>query len=140
MRGLQLDRVIIATPDLQSSMDRYSELLGIEFGEQVEGHTDPAAGTQHLHFAYGHPGVEFIVPTEDNEVQAFLDERGPGMYGLVFQVADLEEAVAELREKGVGPIDEVEWLPYAPEAVYHPDDFDGVLTILTEYRHPVELR
>lgn len=140
MRGLHLDRVIVATPDIDAAIDRYAQLLGLEFGGVIEGQTDPAAGEQRLHYAYGHPGVEFISPREDNEVQRFLDENGPGMYGLVFRVADLEEAMAELAADGVEPIDVTENLPYSPEAIYHPGDFGGVLTILTEYRHPVELR
>lgn len=139
MRGLEIDRVIIAVEDIEAAKESYAELLGLEFGETLEGHTNPDAGQQNLHYTYGHPGVEFITPTEDNHVRKFLDENGPGMYGTVFRVADLEEAVAELEEKGVEPIDLVDWLPYSPEAIYHPDDFGGVLTILTEYRHPVEM-
>lgn len=137
MRGLQLDRVIVATPDIDGAVERYSDLLGLEFTDIVDGHTNPDAGQQNLQYVYGHPGVEFITPTEENEVQSFLDENGPGMYGLVFQVANLEEAVAELAEKGVDPIDEVDHLEHSPEAIYHPSDFGGVLTILTEYEHPV---
>ncbi|MGM0590131.1 MAG: VOC family protein [Halobacteriota archaeon] len=139
MRGLQLDRVIVATPDIDASIEKFSDLLGLEFGEKIEGHTNPDAGEQSLFYSYGHPGIEFIQPREDNAVQEFLDERGPGMYGVVFRVADLEEAVAELEEKGVEPIDVVEHLEYSPEAIYHPKEFGGALTILTEYRHPVEL-
>lgn len=137
MRGLQLDRVIVATPDMDAAIDRYRDLLGLEFTEQVAGHTNPDAGEQNLKYAYGHPGVEFITPTEDNEVKSFLEENGPGLYGLVFQVANLEEAVSELEEKDVEPIDRVDHLQESPEAIYHPDDFSGVLTILTEYDHPV---
>lgn len=140
MRGLQLDRVIIATPEIETSIDRFNDLLGVEFGEIVEGHTNPDAGQQDLYYAYGHPGVEFITPRGDeNEVSRFLENRGPGLYALVFRVADLEEAMTELADKGVHPIDEVEHLTNSPEAVYHPEDFGGVLTILTEYRHPVEM-
>jgi catechol 2,3-dioxygenase-like lactoylglutathione lyase family enzyme len=140
MRGLELDRVIVAVPDIERSKDRFTDLLGLEFGETVDGHTNPDAGEQNLKYSYGHPGIEFISPTEDNEVQSFLDENGPGMYGTVFRVADLDEAVAELEEKGVEPIDRVDHLPEAPEAIYHPRDFGGVLTILTEYNHPVEMQ
>lgn len=139
MRGLHLDRVIVATPDIDAAIDRYADLLGLEFGDVLAGHTNPDAGEQRLSYAYGHPGVEFITPEGDNEVQAFLDDRGPGLYGVVFRVASLAEAVEELEAKGVEPIDVIEHLPHAPEALYHPRDFGGVFTILTEYRHPVEL-
>lgn len=138
MRGLQLDRVHVATPDMDSSIEQFSELLGFEFGDVSEQHTTPSAGKQSLDFAYGYPGIELITPKEDNEVQKFLDENGPGVYAVAFRVADLDEAVDELREKGVEPVVEARHLEYAPEAVYHPNDFTGVMLILTEYPHPVE--
>ena len=55
MRGLTLDRVIVATDDAESSVDRFGELLGLEFGEMIPGVTIEQ-------YAVGHPGIEVAEP------------------------------------------------------------------------------
>jgi catechol 2,3-dioxygenase-like lactoylglutathione lyase family enzyme len=133
MRGLTLDRVIVATDDVESSVDRFGELLGLEFGEMIPGVTIEQ-------YAVGHPGIEVAEPgDEDGEIAEILSEYGPGPVGVVFRVADLEEVKTSLAEKGVEPLTELD-IQHAPEVLYHPEEFDGVMTVFTEYRHPVERR
>lgn len=136
MHVLDIDRVIIAAPDLTEATEQFAE-LGLTFSPPKPAETDSPAGLQRMRLAYAEPGVEVIVPVdEDNEVARFIQENGPGIYGFVFRVDDLDAAVADLAERGIEPIAE-EGSEAAPEAFYHPKDFSGTFTILTEYDHPM---
>ena len=133
MRGLTLDRVIVVTDDAQDAATRFEKLLGLEFGEMIPGGTIDR-------YAYGHPGIEVAQPgDEDGEIARLLSECGPGLAGVVFRVADLSEVTESLSEHDIEPLAELD-IEHAPETLYHPEDFGGVLTIFTEYRHPVEIR
>jgi len=65
----------------------------------------------------------------------FLEENGPGIYGIIFRVADVKEGTEELQEKGVEPIGTYFHEGFG-EVLYHPKDFGGVLTLLVEYDAP----
>jgi methylmalonyl-CoA/ethylmalonyl-CoA epimerase len=133
MDVLAIDRVIIATDDADEARERYETLLGFSFGEP-----EPAETGGEFAVTYSHPGIEFLEPTsEDSPIADYLEANGQGVYGLVYRVADLDEAVSELAEHGVEPFQEG-GPDDSPEAFYHPSDFAGVLTILTEYPHPID--
>lgn len=136
MQVLGLDRVIIAAPSLEDAISQF-ELLGLSFSDPKEAETESPAGVQRMRLAYAEPGVEVLMPEDDeNEVARFIREHGPGIYGFVFRVDDLEAAKNELSRQGIDPIVEA-GSEDAPEAFYHPKDFSGAFTILTEYTHPM---
>lgn len=82
------------------------------------------------------PGVEIVAPADDESgVADFLEEHGPGLFGMVVRVADIEAAKAEFAEQGVDPITD-ETPDGLPELHYHPRDFGGVYILLTAYPHP----
>lgn len=136
MNVLDVDRMIVAVPDLEEAVSRF-EALGLSFSEPKEAETDSPAGVQRMRLSYADPGVEILTPEdEENEVARFIAENGPGLYGFVLRVDDLEAAKSELADRGVEPIAE-EGSEDAPEAFYHPKDFAGVFLILTEYDHPM---
>lgn len=136
MHVLDVDRVIVAAPDLEEALSQF-ETLGLSFSEPKDAETESPAGVQRMQLSYADPGVEILSPEdEENEVARFIDEHGPGLYGFVLKVDDLDAATAELAEQGIEPIAE-EGTENAPEAFYHPKDFSGVFLILTEYDHPM---
>lgn len=136
MQVRSLDRVIIVTPDLEGTVGQFEDLLGLSFDDPKEAETESPAGVQRMRLTHGPPGIEIITPEdEDNAIANFIDSHGPGLYGVVLRVDDLEAAKAELSEKGVDPISETGGA--AAEAFYHPKHFGGVLTLLTEYSHPM---
>ena len=133
MDVMAIDRVVLATSDLTETRARFESLLGLSFSEPQTATTD-----DHVRVSYSHPGLELIEPrSAETPVWSFLEDNGPGVWGLVFRVASLDEAVSELRSSGVEPVAELD-IPEAPEAMYHPSEFGGVLTILTAYPHPLE--
>jgi methylmalonyl-CoA/ethylmalonyl-CoA epimerase len=136
MHVIGVDRVMIATWDLEAVVDRFADLLGLSFSDVVEPTTDTESGAQEVANTISPSGVEILTPRDDgNEVARFLEENGPGLYALSIRVADLEEATTELREKGVEPVGHYDHDHFA-EAFYHPEHFGGAFVILAEYEAP----
>ncbi|TYT62564.1 VOC family protein [Natrialba swarupiae] len=126
---VSLDRVLIATADLEASTRQFTELLGLEFGAVVDPPAAPIANrTSRI-------GVEFVSGDDGSAVQRFLERNGPGLYAVSFEVADVDEARESLAANGVDPVDEVE-LEGFHEVFYHPSSFEGVMVALTEYDRP----
>lgn len=140
MRVLGIDRVVIATPDVEEAAQRFNGLLGIEWGDILEPATETNTGEHPLVTTIS-ANLDLTSPRdledEENEVARFLDEKGAGLYGLAFQVADLQEARDHLAERGVKPIGEMHWGEF-DQLFYHPNDFEGVFVLLAEFPHSVE--
>lgn len=131
MDVIEFDRVMVATPDLEESIENLESKLGMSFTEKTTEIED-----SNVQLGYSFPGIELLSPGDaDDAVASFLEDQGPGVYGIVLRVRDLEDAKTELAEQGIEPIMEA-GAADAPEAFYHPREFDGVFTILTEYTHP----
>lgn len=139
MQVLGVDRVVIATPDVNDTADRFEELLGISFGELFKATTETTAGSNRLVSRISGDGqIDLAGPGDgENEVARFLDMHGPGLYGVAFRVADLDEAEDHLREKDVEPVGRIDWGDFS-ELFYHPSDFAGVFVLLAEFPHPVD--
>lgn len=139
MHVLGVDRVVIATPDVNETADRFEELLGITFGEFFEARTDTSAGANHLVSRISADGqIDLAGPLGgDDEVSRFLENNGPGLYGVAFRVTNLDEARDHLAEKGVDPVGRIDWADFH-ELFYHPRDFGGVFVLIAEFPHPVE--
>ena len=133
---LEIDRVMVATPDAAAAAERFEELLGLRFSDVVDSETDVGGDVQRNEVTYADPGIELVAPADhDSGVAAFLEANGPGLFGLVVRVADVDAARAELAEQGVEPIAD-ETPDGVRELHYHPEDFGGVYTLLTAYHHP----
>jgi catechol 2,3-dioxygenase-like lactoylglutathione lyase family enzyme len=146
MQILGISHVVIATPDLDRTGETLNELLGLEFGETIDGrYFEKGENRQPAKSRLSPAGIEIMMPTDDSHPQAeFLEERGPSVFIIQLRVADVEEATEELAERGIEPVDiahyEDEDGYYLTEHIYSPSDFDGVMFGLLEYHtpHPVE--
>jgi catechol 2,3-dioxygenase-like lactoylglutathione lyase family enzyme len=128
VRVLGIDRVLIATTDLDESARTFAETLGLRFGATVNPADEPLANR------VSPVGIEFVTGDDGSAVARFLDESSPGLYALSLEVADAEEARQALADRGIEPIDEMEFAGFR-ELFYHPKAFEGVLLALTEYDH-----
>jgi 4-hydroxyphenylpyruvate dioxygenase-like putative hemolysin len=136
MHVLDIDRVMLGRPDAKETIDRFEELLGLSFTDVVHSVTETGETVNRNDVAYAEPGLEVIAPQDDESgVSQFIEAHGPGLFGLVIRVADVEAAKAELAAKGVEPIAD-ETPDDVREIHYHPEDFGGVYTLLTSYPHP----
>ncbi len=86
-------------------------------------------------YRVGQTKIEFLVPTsEDSTIAKFLADRGQGLHHLAFAVDSVQEAIQELKEKGVRMIDESprEGVEGTRIAFIHPKSTGKVLVELVE--------
>ncbi len=107
MRERGVNRVVMAVRDLEAGRAHFESLLGCTFQHADD---DEAArfGVQILMSWDG--GIELVAPIEgrDSHVQKILDERGEGLIGVVWAVADADasrNAAAALGHPSIFTID-----------------------------------
>ncbi|MEX2540427.1 MAG: methylmalonyl-CoA epimerase [Trueperaceae bacterium] len=132
LRGLALDHVAIAVPDLEAASAPY-RLLGLTAGddELVAGQ-----GVRVRMFGADAGKVELLEPTApDTPVGRFLAKRGSGLHHLALRVDRLESAVSRLAEAGADFIDPVPRQGHSGSRVIflHPGWTGGVLLELVEH-------
>jgi methylmalonyl-CoA epimerase len=130
----ELDHVGIAVTDLETAVDEYRRLLGIEpvHRERVEDQ-----GVEEVLFAAGSSFIQLLGALSlDTPVGRALATRGPGFHHIAYRVEDVAEALAHLRAEGARLIDEA---PRAGSrntsiAFVHPSAMGGVLVELVQIR------
>ena len=125
----KINHVAIAVPDLDASLTFWRDALGLTL-DHVE--DVPSQKSMVAFIPCGDSEVELVKPTaEDTGVAKFIAERGGGMHHLCFQVDDIEEMLASLKEKGIRLINETpQVLPGRKMAFVHPKSTGGVLVEL----------
>jgi methylmalonyl-CoA/ethylmalonyl-CoA epimerase len=132
MKILKIDHLGIAVNSIEEGKNFWSEVLGLDF-EGTE--TVAAQKVTTAFFPVGESEVELLESTApDGPVAKYIEKRGQGIQHVAFRVADIEAALAELKEKGIGLIDEVprHGAGGAKIAFLHPKSTGGVLVELCE--------
>ena len=142
MHVVGIDRVVVATDDIDRTAGTLTDRLGIEFGDLLTLTTETTAGENDLRSVVDTAGVglDVVQPASDDPDDAvgrFVEEYGTGLYAVAFRVADLDAARAELAADGVDPVGEIRAGEFA-EYLYHPRDFDGLFVFLAEFPHAFE--
>ena len=132
MKVKRIDHLGIAVADLAAAKRLYEDLLGLTLTHEevvqeqgVRTHFYPIAGVK-LEL------LESVTP--DGPIARFLEKRGAGIQHLAVEVEDIEEAIAELKGKGVRMLDETprKGVEESRIAFVHPKDTHGVLLELVE--------
>lgn len=129
-----IDHVGIAVEELESSVDRYRRLLGVEpvHRERVEDQ-----GVEEVLFAVGSSYVQLLGALgPDTPVGRALASRGPGLHHVAYRVPDLALALEHLRSAGAGLVDQTP-RPGSRNtliAFVHPKSMEGVLVELVQER------
>ncbi len=134
MKILQIDHLGIATNTLEEGKAFWCDVMGLK----MEG-TETVA-EQKVTTAFcpvGEAEVELLVSTEpDGPIAKFIEKNGGrgGFQHVAFRVPNIEEALAELKEKGVKLIDEKPRIGAAgcKIAFLHPKATGGVLVEISE--------
>ncbi len=126
-----VDHVVIAVKDLDASVAQFEKVYGVpatEIGEPA------GAGFKNAYFRFGPSYVELVAPTNDSgPVGKRVTASGEGVYLMALQVDNLENAVAEMRAKGIRLIgDPGAGNPIKGQVFIHPSAAGGVLTQLVE--------
>ena len=132
MKVLKVDHIGVAVKSIEETKKLYQDLLGMEHAGS-ETVTEQKVTT--AFFPVGDTEVELLESTsEDGPIAKYLEKRGEGVQHIAFRVANIEEALAELKAKGIRLIDETprRGAGGAKIAFLHPKATYGVLVELCE--------
>ena len=132
MKILKVDHIGVAVKSIDAAKKLYHDLLGLNHAgnETVEEQKVTTA-----FFPVGDTEVELLESTApDGPIAKYLEKRGEGVQHVAFRVENIDEALAELKAKGVQLIDEKprRGAGGAKIAFLHPKSTFGVLVELCE--------
>jgi methylmalonyl-CoA/ethylmalonyl-CoA epimerase len=132
MKVLKIDHLGIAVNSIEEAKKLFHDILGLTF-EGTETVQEQKVTT--AFFPVGDSEVELLESTApDGPIAKYLEKRGEGIQHIAFRVDNLEEALAELKDKGIRLIDEKprRGAGGAKIAFIHPKSTHGVLIELSE--------
>ena len=132
MKILKIDHLGIAVNSIDDGKDFWSGVLGLAF-EGAETVAEQKVTT--AFFPVGESEVELLESTApDGPVAKYIEKRGQGIQHVAFRVENIDEALAELKEKGVQLIDQQprNGAGGAKIAFLHPKATNGVLVELCQ--------
>ena len=135
MKVERIDHISILVKDLDKAMKLFGEGLGIEFSQPWENKNfDIRETLGPLPLC-----INLCTPlTTDGEAARILEHKGEGVSMISFKVDNLEEAVAEMKSRGIRQIGG-EKTKDAETATFHPKDTFGIMIELVQYneKHPL---
>jgi methylmalonyl-CoA/ethylmalonyl-CoA epimerase len=134
MKILKIDHLGIAVNSIADGKSFWSDVLGLKFegSETVETQKVTTA-----FFPVGDSEVELLESTSpDGPVAKFIEKKGTGFQHVAFRVANIEDALKELKEKGIQLIDQEPRTGAGGAKIVflHPKATGGILVELCE-RH-----
>ena len=132
MKILKIDHLGIAVNSIAEGQQFWSDILGLEF-EGTETIAEQKVTT--AFFPVNESEVELLESTApDGPVAKYIEKRGQGIQHVAFRVENIEEALQELKDKGVRLIDQKPRIGAggAKIAFLHPKATGGVLVELCE--------
>lgn len=132
MKIKHIDHIGIAVKSIQQAGRFYTDMLGLKI-QDIENVADQKVNVAFLPITDSE--VELLESTEpDGPVAKYIDSRGEGVQHVAFRVENIEEALAELKSKGVRLIDQQprNGAGGARIAFIHPKETNGVLVELCE--------
>jgi len=132
MNTLRLDHIGIAVEKIDAALPVWEGVLGLPL------HGIEEVAAQKVKTAFmplGESEIELLETTDpEGPIGKFIAAKGQGVHHLAFRVANIDEALAELKTKGVRLIDETprDGAGGARIAFIHPKATGGVLVELCE--------
>ena len=128
----KIDHIGIAVKDIAKSLKLYEGMLGLK---AVETEVVEEQKVKVAFLPTGDSEVELLESiSPDGAIAKFIEKNGEGIQHIAFRVDNLEQRLAELKEKGVRLIDEKprRGAGGAKIAFLHPKSTHGVLIELCE--------
>ena len=133
MKVEKIDRVVIQVRDAKKANEFFTDLFETKFSPFDE---FPETGSR----SFVNPfGIETVEPsTPDSLLTKAIEKRGEGLAVVSLKVPNLDEAVAEMKSRGIRQtvtFDRENWRA----VMFHPADTYGVTIELIEYKtkHPL---
>ncbi len=132
----KINHIAIAVENIEAMLPFWQEALGLSIDHIEE---VPSQKARVAFLPVGDSEMELVQPTDPATGMAkFLKEKGPGMHHLCLEVENIDQALNELKEKGVHLINETaQILPGRKMAFVHPKSTGGVLVELYEKINPL---
>lgn len=132
MKILQIDHIGIAVNSNAAAKKFWSGTLGLPYeGEEIV--EEQKVTTAFL--PVGESEVELLETTDPSgPISKFIEKKGQGVHHIAFRVEDIEQALSELKEKGIQLIDETprKGAGGARIAFLHPRATGGILVELCQ--------
>ncbi|MDW7670874.1 MAG: methylmalonyl-CoA epimerase [Bacillota bacterium] len=132
MKTLKVDHIGIAVKNLEETLKFYEEVLGMTCTGKEE------VTEQKVRVAFlpvGDSEVELLESTDpEGPIAKYIEKKGEGIQHIAFRVDNIEEAIENMKQKGVRMIDETPRYGAggAKIAFCHPKSTGGVLVELSE--------
>lgn len=122
----KVHHIAIASADLDEARAFWEDKFGLELNHIEE---VPSQKSKVAFYEIGETEVEIVQPTtNDSGIAKFIENKGPGMHHLCFEVDDIDEMLCDLKAKGVRLINETpEVLEGRKMAFIHPKSSNGIL-------------
>jgi methylmalonyl-CoA/ethylmalonyl-CoA epimerase len=132
MKATHIEHIGIAVRNLEESISYYENILGLKC-YAIEEVPDQKVKT--AFFKIGETKIELLESTSpDGPIAKFIEKKGPGMHHMAFAVEGVNDALQELKTKGIKLIDETsrKGAEGLNIAFLHPGTTQGVLTEFCE--------
>jgi methylmalonyl-CoA/ethylmalonyl-CoA epimerase len=132
---IRVEHIGIAVRDVDPAEAVFTALGATKYVDD----TDPAGDFRWIGYKLGDAsGLELITPLADRTfLTDFLDEHGPGLHHVTFEVADMDAVVAALEAADVPVVDRAEH-DFYEEAFVSPRNPTGALLQLMRYKDGYE--
>jgi methylmalonyl-CoA epimerase len=132
MKILGLNHVSVAVDNIEKYRHLFDALFGLKSSEP-ESH--PRNKVKLAFVDLGGAAIEFVEPLgQDTPISNFLRRHGPGIHHICLLVADIHQAVEELKRKNIKLIDGTprQGAGGSQIAFIHPDSAGGILIELKQ--------
>jgi methylmalonyl-CoA/ethylmalonyl-CoA epimerase len=133
MKILQIDHIGVACSSIDKASPFWCEVLGLPV-KGMETVEEQKVTTMFL--PVGECKIEVLESTDDDgPVANYIKSRGEGIQHIALRVENIEEAIKELKEKGVRLINETPRIGAGGAKIIfiHPKSTNGILLELTEH-------
>lgn len=132
MKIIGIDHIGVAIKEIKKGLEFYEGCLNLKISEPID---VPDQKVRVAFMQIGNTKLELIEPLgEDSPVHKFIQKKGEGIHHISFLVDNIEEALIQLKEKGVKLIDQKSRIGATGKkiAFLHPENSSGVLIELKE--------
>jgi methylmalonyl-CoA/ethylmalonyl-CoA epimerase len=132
----KIDHIGIAVRDLENSISFYENVLG---GTLIDRYTSDAIGVESEIAIMEVNGdrTELLSPTNNttSPIARFIKQKGKGVHHIAYQVENLDEALKELKEKGIRTLEDTLRInKHGRRLIYlNPADTEGTIIEYCDY-------
>lgn len=128
MKVEKIDHVGIYVKDLDKAAEFFRDVFGFEFSREF------GAEGMGVREVVDRLGFDLLAAKSPDEPLArIIERRGEGPASLSFKVPDIEEAIEEMKSKGIRLVHRGDHGDAAKWATFHPKDIFGVFVEVVEY-------